>query len=659
MIDVRARENSSARNGLRFLMRAMATLVVALFASSCGNGIFLVGTPVITLTAQRGHFLSYIVSIDEIELTRKDGTVIQLPIVSQRVDLANLGNFAQLLGAPALGIGTYVSATFFIDYSAAQVYVDNGGAALGATLTDASTAATPTVDTITVKFDPNNPLVISNQVSSTVNFNIDLDASNSINYAGATTTVPVVVHPMATVIANPTYTQPVFARGLFVYVNNNKGQFTFNSRPLHDINNSAVGAVTATPSATTYWNINGVTYTGADGLNALAKLLDQNGELQIAAVGPAPGSGVATWSDLSGDTPIFTPTQVYVGTSLESALQDHIVGWVSGISTSGGTSTLTVQNAALADRIGDLGFSNTATVTVGSSTIVSIDGVNPATPPSLSNISVGQLIDVSGQVTDATNTFNPTSLDATGGQVRLQPTSIWGTLVSGTTNSANIDLQWIQGLEVTSSNINFTGTGANGANATAANYEVSTATTTGGATDESTTAANTLLNIVGLANTFGAGPPYFNATTVTPATSLPQRLILEYTEAASSAGSTAPFSSISGTALVVNLADANLTASGTVHVAQVGPQKTDVVAAGTQNGYTTLQLIPATTGTVSFTVGNTTNGQTMFFDPTSFAAQVQSDLSSIGAVQKIVADGQYNPTAGTFTATNIEVVFQK
>jgi hypothetical protein len=28
-------------------------------------------------------------------------------------------------------------------------------------------------------------------------------------------------------------------------------------------------------------------------------------------------------------------------------------------------------------------------------------------------------------------------------------------------------------------------------------------------------------------------------------------------------------------------------------------------------------------------------------------------------VQKIVADGQYNATTGTFTATNIEVVFQK
>ena len=656
MIDVRARENSSARNGLRFLMRAVASLMMLLFVASCGNDIFLVGTPVITLTAQRGHFLSYVVTIDEIEMTRKDGTVIELPMVSQRVDLANLGNFTQLLGAPAIGTGTYVSATFFVDYESPLVYVDNGGSAIGAVLTDASTNTTPTVDTITVKFDPNNPLVISNQVSSTVNFNFDLEASNSIDYAGETTSVPVLVHPIATVTANPTYTQPVFARGLFVYVNNNKGQFTFNSRPLHDVLDNPFGAITATPSDTTYWNINGVTYTGSAGLTALQKLQSETDLLQIAAVGPAPGSGVATWSDLTGVTPIFTPTQVYVGTSLESTIEDQIVGWVSGISTSSGTTTLTVQNAFGVDRLGDYGFSNTTTITAGSSTIVSIDGVN--TSVSLADISVGQLISVLGQVTDTTDTYNAASLDATAGQVRLQPTSIWGTLVSGTTSSATIDLQWIQGLELTSSNISFTGTGTSSAeDATAASYVVSTATTTGGATDESATAAGTLLNIVGLANVFGAGPPYFNATTVTQASTLPQRLILEYTESGSNPGSNGPFNSVAANGLVVNLADPDLV--GTSHVSQVGPQSTDILAAATQNGYTTLQIIPATTGT--FSIGNTANGQAMYFDPTSFATQITSLLAA-GAtnryVQKIVADGQYDATAGTFTATNIEVVMQ-
>ena len=311
------------------------------------------------------------------------------------------------------------------------------------------------------------------------------------------------------------------------------------------------------------------------------------------------------------------------------------------------------------DRLGDYGFAYSVPVTVGSSTIVSIDGVNPATTPTLSNISVGQLIDVSGQVTDSPDTFTPVALDATAGQVRLQPTSIWGTLASGTTSSATIDLQWIQSFPVTSSNVSFTGTGgASGTDATTTTYVVNTATTTGGATDESATAAGTLLNFVGLANTFGQGPPYFNATAVTAATSLPQRLILEYTETSDNGGSSGPFTSIAANALAVNLSDPDL-ADTDMHVSQIGPQSTDVFAAAAQYGYTTLQIIPATTGT--FTIGNTTNGQAMYFDPTSFATQITSLLASTATnrlVQKIVADGQYDATAGTFTATNIEIVLQ-
>src|ERR1700760_1447971 len=99
MIDVRARDNSGARNGLRFAFRGLSALLAVLFITSCGSDIFLVGTPVITLTAQKGRFMSYIVTVDEIEMTRKDGTIIELPTVSEEMDLANLGNFVQMLEA--------------------------------------------------------------------------------------------------------------------------------------------------------------------------------------------------------------------------------------------------------------------------------------------------------------------------------------------------------------------------------------------------------------------------------------------------------------------------------------------------------------------------------------------------------------------------------
>ena len=675
MIDVRARDNSGARNGLRFLMRAVSTLLAVLFITSCGSDIFLVGTPVITLTAQRGHFTSYMVTIDEIEMTRKDGTVIELPTVSEQVDLANLGNFAQLLEAPAIGIGTYVSATFFIDYTSAYITVDAGGQAGEASpLIDAKTGTTPTIDTITVKFDPNNPLVIQNQVSSLVNFNIDLDASNTIDYAFASLPVPVVVHPAFTLTAQPAYTQPVFVRGLFVFVDTKKNQFTLNSRPLHDVLNNPFGAVTVIPTDTTYYNINGVTYVGAAGLAALDKLESETDLLQIAAVGPPPGSGVNPWANLTGVTPYFNATQVYAGTSLESTIEDHIVGWVTGITQENtvptstisaldnttGNITLTVQNGALVNRLGEYGYSNTVPVVLSSSTNVSIDGVVPATPPSLSSISVGQFIDVSGQVAVPADgsSNNPTALDATIGQVRLLPTSIWGTLNSATAGSgqASITLDWIQDMEPTLTS--FAGTGPNitaaDSSTVVANYVVSTANATSGPTDLSGATVGDMFNFVGLANTYGQAPPFFNATSVTPATSFPQRLILEYSTPSNLAGSTQPFSTIAGAGIYVNLADANLVAGG-IHLVEVGPQITSLPT----TGY--LQIIPSTATPASansFSVGNIANGWDIFSDPNAYATDLAYYTGAIGAVQKVVADGQYDAAAGTFTATNIEVVIQ-
>jgi hypothetical protein len=96
MIDVRARDNSGARNGLRFLLRGLSAALAILFVTSCGNNLFIAGTPVITLTAQRGQFTSYIVTIDQIYMTRKDGTVFSLPVPNPssgqglRIDLARI-----------------------------------------------------------------------------------------------------------------------------------------------------------------------------------------------------------------------------------------------------------------------------------------------------------------------------------------------------------------------------------------------------------------------------------------------------------------------------------------------------------------------------------------------------------------------------------------
>jgi hypothetical protein len=644
MIDVRARDRSGAWNGLRFIPRGLGVLLTLLFVTSCGNGIFIVGTPVLTMTSQRGHFTSYVVNIDAIEMTRKDGTIVEFPTVNLRVDLAQISSVVNLLETPALGEGTYVSATLVLDYTQAPyITVDYQGTLGGATtLIDAQTGTTPTTQTFTITLDPNNPMVIGNQTAALVNFDIDLEASNTIDYSkGLPATVT--IHPIVSVTSTPVYTKPTFTRGIFVFVDTKNNNFVMNTRPLHDvISNQTYGALTVIPNDQTYWNIDGVTYVGAAGLAKLNTMQSQTAELQIGAVGVNNPVG-----NLNADTPTFTATEVYVGESLESTIEDHILGVVSAINGN----TITVAGGWLVDRLGDPGFGASIPVTVGSSTIVSADG-NANVTPALSSVSVGQFIDVAGAVTYLTDgSTNPASLDATLGQIRIQPTTLWGTLNSTATGTADVDLLWLGHYEP--NNFTFTGTGSSGGgDATAANYAINT-----GSLAVPTSPAGALfpglLQIVGTANTFGQGPPYFNATAITDASQLPQQIILEW----SGTGSSTPYTAAAtASGLSVNLNDANLApgVAGALHVLRSGPQNIDVNTLTNPNPGV-LTIIPSTAAGSQFTIGDITNGLFVFNTPSDFAAKVVAVTSSTYPTYKLVATGQYDPTTGSFTATNIEI----
>ena len=648
MIDVRARDLSGARNGLRFILRGLGVLLVLLFVTSCGNSIFIVGTGVVTLTTQRGHFTSYVVNIDAIEMTRKDGTVIELPTLNLRVDLAQISSYVNLLETPALGEGSYVSATIVLDYTAPYVTFDDGGQLGTTTLIDSQTAAAPTTETFTIALDPNNPMVVGNQTAGVVNFNIDLEASNTIDTSkGLPATVT--VHPVVTVTSTPVYTKPVLSRGIFVFVDTKNNNFVMNTRPLHDVvSNQTYGALTVIPNAQTYWNIDGVPYSGATGLAALAKLQSQTASLQIGAIGTGNGQP-APFGNLGQDIPSFTATEVYVGSSLESTIQDHTTGVVAGISGD----TLTVLGAWSVDRLGDPGFAQTLPVTVGPSTIVSVDG-NANVSPTLSSISVGQFIDVSGVVTYvADGSTNPASLDATFGQVRIQPTKLWGNLVSTASGTANVSLDWVAHYEPT--DFNFAGTGTS-VDATAGNYVINTGSLT---VPTSPTGAlfPGLLQIVGTANTFGQGPPYFTASAIQDASVLPQQLILEW----SGSGSNNPYTNVAPSGLLsVNLNDANLApgVAGAVHVIRSGPSEIDVNSLSNPNPGVLVIVPSAPTATGSlFAIGNTATGLSVYNTPATFAVAVATDATSTTATptNKLVATGQYDPSTGTFTATNIEI----
>jgi hypothetical protein len=389
---------------------------------------------------------------------------------------------------------------------------------------------------------------------------------------------------------------------------------------------SALGAVTVSTNAQTYFNINGVAYTGAAGLTAMASLQENT-----------PTAAYGTLGNLSGITPGFHATAVYVGTSLESPLADHIRGVVSARSGS----TLTVRGATLVTRFGAVTIQNNATVTLGSATVVSEDGVAASGLTPLS-VSVGQQLDVSGQ--SAFDTSGNLSLDATAGQVRLASTRIWGTLNSATAGSASLDVLSLGNFAP--AGFNFAGTGTTaGQDATPSAYVVNT-----GSLDESGTAAQTLLQVDGIVNAFGSAPPDFTATAVTAGTATEQRLVVEWING----GATAPFLSDSSAGLVVDLNNANL---GSIHEIRTGPAALDLKTLSSFPASPLITTVGADQSRLQLAIGGASlsTGVSVFNSISGFAAALSSTFNGTNKIYRLVAVGQYNIGTNTFVASRISV----
>ena len=598
-----------------------------LVASGCGGNNFDVGTPVITVSSSApGPFSSYIISLSTVTLTRDDGTVVSL-VPSQAIEevlsLTKMSDQAELMGAPAVAVGTYKSASVTLDYSTASISVDINGKPQAASVVDKSGAALSQV-TVNLTFDPAHQLVIKKNVATHVNLNFDLSAASVVD--ASTSPIKVAVRPVVTSSTVPVQAKSIRSRGVFVTTDNNAGTFTINTKPFFDLQSQPFGALAVQTTAQTAYNINGIIYTGSAGLQVLSTL-------QINTLVAAYG----TLGSLAGVTPGFNATQVYAGSSVEGPQEDR----VSGVISARTGNQLTIHGAAIVSRSAAASFQPDLFLTVGDATAVSIDGQPGATGLGPQSISIGQQVNAGGGlVANAANTAL-VSLDATAGDVRLVPTPAWGTLNAGANSmSASLDLLTLGGFEPSAFNFAGTGSGA-GLDAKPSTYTVDT-----GSIDESATAAGTLLRVDGIVSGFGKAPPDFIASDATVGTSTDQVLIIDWV----SGGATAPFSSASTGGLVVNIAN---THRGTAHVVQTGPASLDLT-----NPAVSPLIVPDATISGQFAIGNAANGVAEFNSFASFLTKISSTLNGTNALQKLVAVGRYDAATGTFTAYRIDLVQQ-
>jgi Domain of unknown function (DUF4382) len=511
------RRDRRQASGILAVFGALAALSISACGGGSGSGSGMNqgaagpnGMPMITLTDDPGDFLSYVVNVRSLQLTRADGTVVETVPTTTQVDFAQLVNLAEIVSTEQVPAGNYVTVTLTLDYTAANIVVDNGTMS-GLTVTNILNAAgTPLSSPVqmTLQLPADRPLVITPGTVANLALDFNLAASNALVtypaplnpvvdtspatppavYIGSITessAIAVEVSPTLAASLTPDTSRQIRVRGPLATVDTSNDSYTIDVRPFWNSTGSQ-GTFTVNTSGSTTFAINGTAYStqtaGIAALDALAGMTP-----------PALTLAYGTFDVASG---AFTASQVFAGSSVPGAGLDSIEGTVIARTNTSGGATLTVTRARLWPRGGgrlDHGFKHTISVLVGSATMVTEDAQTGSF--AFADISVGQHLQVFGKYTGSSDDDSQGggssggnswgwgsesgmgTLDATvaGGYARLMVTPTLGMYSSSAGNGSagsvvTMSLQALDNLPAMA--FNFAGTGVSGQDATASAYTV-------------------------------------------------------------------------------------------------------------------------------------------------------------------------------------------
>jgi len=509
-----------------FALTAAVTLGMSACRSPTDEGVVGIG-----LTDAAGDFLSYTVDVTSLTLTKADGTVVQALPPRTRVDFARFVDLTEFVTAVTIPSGNYVSATLNLDYANADIQVDDGtGVPVPpvppANIRDSQGVQVTTLS-MSVKLDPARPLVIAPLVSSLIDLDFNLAASNLVDMSTPASPI-VTVNPLLVADVNLDSPKPHRIRGPLDGVDTQAGSFTLILRPFNLLQGDH-GRVTFITDSNTTFEINQTSLQGSAGLAALAQQSRLTATVAVGTFDPA--------------TRRFTATEVLAGSSVSFGTSDVLTGNVIARSNN---NILTVQGAEIVRSNGTLSFQNTVSVTVANTTKV-VSQKNPSGPqiavvPDISGISVGQRVTVFG-------TLNGTSMDASTGLVRLLVTQLNGTVNSAGSGIVAMTLARIDGRPI--GLFNFSGTGPTaGSDANPNSYQVATSTL-----DLSSIVANTPLKVRGFVRPFGQATATndFGAIALIDVTNAPATLVVGWPSLEAT-----PFNSYTASGMVVNLTNAGL-----------------------------------------------------------------------------------------------------
>ena len=603
-------------------------LAFVLLISGCGSSTDDVadsqatGELIIGLTDAEGDFISYTVDVAYITLTRANGRVVQVLPATTRVDFAQYTELTEFVTAAMVPLGAYRHVTMTLDYSNADIRVENavGDAVQVTDIRDSNGDPVTTLE-MTVHLEGRNKLVISRGQPAHLTLDFDLNATNKAIFDDAG--VPsVIVEPYLVADAQLQRPKAHRLRGMLNAVDVASNSFEIIINPFYEqmSNEHEFGSLKVVTNDETVYDIDNLSYIGLPGLQAMESLPQFTGTIVVGK--------------FLRDPLRFVAHEVYAGESVPGGTSDVVKGNV--LARDG--NVLTVNGATLIRSGGTVSFNDRVTVTIAESTMVkkqlSTDNY------SIGDISVGQKVSIFGAMTN-TDVENM-AMDASNGVVRLKVTKVYGTTVHLEVNPLAsgyfiMDAQRFNGRPV--SLFDFSGTGIDAEHdADPANYEVDTAMLDDGIVVEVMPVdASDIrpIKVFGFVAPFGSAPADFMATNLVDLTRIPATLTMNWTP-----DTDYPFSEVSENSVTLNLAERGVfhhvgRGGAIVDLSRITPPP---VIRGISDGWYELKE---------------KGPRRTFTDYASFIAEIEARLANGSAMKRIVAHGYFNDATGVLTAENV------
>ena len=573
------------------------------------------GTVFVGLTDADGDFLNYTVDVVQLTLETADGRVVDTLPRRTRINFTDYVNVSELLTAATVPPATYTSGTITLDYSDAEVFVEEGDQAKQAIVTDLDgNALGQTV--VKIFLSNRDQLNVSRGQTSFLQLDFDLDASHVVD----TLPTPAEAASAQFIVAevSPVEEKDIRVRGPLVEVNEDASSYVVAVRPFHD-RAGDFGKMTVHTTSETEFEVDGEMYVGSDGLRAL----------NVAGRGtPTIAGGTLNLANRE-----FTAKIVLAGSSVPGIGRDAIVGNV--IKREG--NFLTIRGATIIPRDRRAHFHDDVVVEVGPNTKVFKDG-DRVSDLSIDAISIGQRVTIRGsQPTPTTDALAPQILfDATNGAVRMHLTYLSGIVNTVIPGQTDITLHAIDRRRVRI--FDFSGTGVSeDMDADPDNYEVAT----GNLTLANFSQGRPIV-AKGFPTAFGMAPPDFTGRTIIDYTDVRAALGVGW----GAAGTIAPYLSIGSDGLLLD--NQNMDIDVRHHIKQ-GPVLIDLTAL---DSYTL--IAPRETGRMLFYI-KSADSLRLYSDFDDFAADLSNSLDGSTTARSMHARGLYDADTNVFSAYKIGV----